>query len=169
MPRPPEPRAPAKSADTDVVDVIDHAALVENILNQIIVDYCAPRQGAFEFMWSVVLDTSVMSFGGKVKVVMAVAHEMHFKLNRDAVHKVMALRNAFAHHASHAHPVLVVGRKPEESTSNRQLWVLEGSGRISRIKRDEAVSEFNVAYRAARDSLVQLRALVREKHKRNDA
>jgi hypothetical protein len=169
MPRPPEPRAPAKSAETDVVDVIDRTALVENILNQIVVDYCAPRRGAFEFMWSVVLDTSIMPFAAKLKVVMAVAHEMQFKLDRDALHKVMALRNAFAHHASNARPVLVVERKPEESTSNRQLWVLEASGKISRIKRDEAISEFNVAYRAARDSLVQLRNLVREKCKRNDA
>jgi len=145
------------------VDVVDRTALIENILNQIIVGYCAPRPPAVEFMWGVVLDTSVMSLGAKVKVVLAVAHELDFKLKREALHKVISLRNAFAHHATDANPVLVIGRKPEESTSYLQLVVLEGTGKIRRMKRDDAFVEFNEAYRTARVSLVSLIDLVRER------
>ncbi len=160
---PPEPSAP------DVVDVIDRAALIENVINQIIVGYCKPRKEAWEFMWSIVLDTSVMSLGAKVKVVMAVSHEMRFKLDKNSLHRVIALRNAFAHHASNAHPVLVVGRTPEEDTSHLQFWVLEASGKISRIKRREAFDEFNAKYRAALESLVQLKSMVGERYERSDA
>ncbi len=160
---PPEPSAP------DVVDVIDRAALIENVINQIIVGYCKPRKEAWEFMWSIVLDTSVMSLGAKVKVVMAVSHEMRFKLDKNSLHRVIALRNAFAHHASNAHPVLVVGRTPEEDTNHLQFWVLEASGKISRIKRHKAFDEFNAAYRTARESLVQLRSMVGERYERSDA
>ena len=159
----PEPSTP------DVVDVIDRASLIENIINQIIVGYCKPRKAAWEFMWSVVLDTSVMSLGAKVKVVMAVSQEMGFNLEKNALHRVIALRNAFAHHASDAHPVLAVGRTPEEDTSYLQFWVLEGSGKILRIKRHEAFAEFNAAYRKARESLVQLKNMVQEKYERSDA
>jgi hypothetical protein len=161
--QPPEPSKP------DVVDVIDRAALIENIINQVIVDYCKPRKDAWEFMWSVVLDTSVMSLGAKVKVVMAVSHEMDFILEKNALHRVIALRNAFAHHASNAHPVLAVGRMPEEDTSYLQFWVLEGSGKISRVKRHEAFAEFNAVYVKARDSLIQLKNLVHERYGHSDA
>lgn len=158
----PEPSAP------DVVDVIDRVAHIENVLNQVIVAYCKPRKDAWEFMWSIVLDTSVMSLGAKVKVVMAVSQEMVFKLDKNSLHRVIALRNAFAHHASNAHPVFVVGRTPEENTSHLQFLVLEGSGKVSRIKRHEAFTEFNAVYRAAHDSLVHLRNMVHERYERSD-
>lgn len=157
---------PSEPSIPDIIDVIDRADLIENIINQIIVDYCKPRKEAWEFMWSIVLDTSVMALGAKVKVVMAVSHEMGFALDRNPLHRVIALRNAFAHHASDAHSVLAVGRTRAEDTSYRELWVLEGSGKVSRIKRDEAFAEFNVAYSAARESLVRLKALI---HERSDA
>lgn len=158
----PEPSAP------DVVDVIDRVALIENVINQVIVGYCKPRKEAWEFMWSIVLDTSVMSLGAKVKVVMAVSQEIGFKLDKNSLHRVIALRNAFAHHASNAHPVLVVGRTTEEDTSYFQFLVLDGHGKVSRVKRHEAFIEFNAVYRAARESLVQLLNMVRERCERSD-
>jgi hypothetical protein len=153
----PEPPSP------DLVDVVDRTALIENLLNQIIASYCAPRKEAWEFMWSVVLDTSVMSLGAKAKVVMAIAQELQFKLKKDPLHRIIALRNAFAHHATNAHPVFVVGKTPEENRSYLQFWVLESSGKIQKLKRHEAFDEFNDQYRSARGSLVALRNLVREK------
>ena len=88
---------------------------------------------------------------------------------QNALHRVIALRNAFAHHSSNAHPVFVVGRTPEESTNHLQFWVLEGSGKVSRVKRAEAFTEFNAAYLAVRESLVQLKNMVHEKLERSDA
>ena len=155
---------PSEPFTPDVIGVIDRAALIENIINQIIVGYSKPRKDAWEFMWSNVLDTSVMSLGAKVKVVMAVAREMGFDLEKNALHRVIALRNAFAHHASDAHPVLAVGRTPREDTSYFQFWALEGSGKISRIKRHEAFTEFNSSYCKAQDSLVQLKNMVHERY-----
>jgi hypothetical protein len=155
---------PSEPSKPDVVDVIDRAALIENIINQIIVGYCKPRKDAWEFMWCIVLDTSVMSLGAKVRVVLAVAHEMGFKLEKDALHRVIALRNAFAHHATDAHPVLAVGRTPEEDTSYFQFLVLDGSRKISRIKRHKAFTDFNSAYCKVRDSLAQLKNMVHERY-----
>ena len=170
MPTISDPKSqPSESSTPDVADVIDRSALIENIINQVIVSYCKPRKEAREFMWSIVLDTSVMSLGAKVKVVMAVSHEMGFSLEQNALHRVMALRNAFAHHSSNAHPVLAVGQTPEEDSSYLQFWVLEGSGKISRVKRHKALDEFNTAYRKARGSLVELNKKVREKFEHGDA
>jgi hypothetical protein len=97
--------------DKDLVDVIDRTALIENILNQVIEAFCEPRQEPFMFFWNVILDSSIMPMGSKVKVVMAIAQEMNVKLDQKSVHSVMSLRNAFAHHPSDSHPVLVVGKR----------------------------------------------------------
>jgi hypothetical protein len=158
----------SQSAISDVVDVVDRVALIENLINQIIVGYCKPRKAAWEFMWSIVLDTSVMSLGAKVKVISAVSHEMNFKLDKDSLHRVIALRNAFAHHASDAHSIVAIGRTPEENSTYFQFWVLEGSGKISRIKRHEAFAEFNVKYRKARESLEKLLRMVKQRFENAD-
>ena len=153
----------------DVVEVIDRTASIENILNQVIVGYCRPRKEAWEFMWSVVLDTSIMPLGAKVKVAMAASQEMRVKLDRDALLSVISLRNAFAHHASYAHPVLVVAANEyEEPTSYNQLWVLGSEGKIRRVKRQEALTEFSKSYVKAKKSLVALNDAIRARYG-NDA
>lgn len=153
----------AEPPSPDLVAVVDRTALIENILNQVITDYCAPRKEAWEFMWSVVLDTSVMPLGAKAKVVMAIAQELEFKLKKEPLHRIIALRNAFAHHATNAHPVFIVGKTPEEDRSHLEFWVLESSGKIQKLKRHQAFDEFNEQYRIAKESLVALRNLVRER------
>jgi hypothetical protein len=141
----------------DVVEVIDRAALVENMFNQVIVGYCRPPRGACEFMWSVVLDTSVMSLGAKVRVVLAVAQEMRIAVEKDALHSVISLRNAFAHHATHAHPVLEVpAKRGDKTVAYKELWVLGSSGKIRRLPRHEALADFTAQYEKARTSLTEL-------------
>lgn len=158
---------PVQSA-ADIVDVIDRIAHIENIINQVIVGYCKPRKEAWEFMWSIVLDTSVMPLGAKAKVVMALSQEIGCTLDKNSLHKVIALRNAFAHHASNAHPVFIVGRTPEENTSLLQILMLDGSGKVSRISRHEAFIQFNAVYQAARESLLKLLNIVRDRCGRSD-
>jgi len=150
--------------DPDVVRVIDRTALIENLLNQVIIGFCRPRNDAWEFMWSVVLDTSVMSLGAKLRVAMATAGEMNLKLDKDALHDVLAMRNAFAHHSSTAHPVLTVGATPDDDRIYNQLWILGTSGNITRKERAAALAEFERAYESARKSLMQLNEAIRAKY-----
>lgn len=143
---------------SDLVIVVDRTALIEKLMNQVILTYCSPRQDARPFMWSIVLDTSVMSIGAKAKVVMAVAQEMNFTLARDAIHKVIELRNAFAHHATDAN--FKIGSDAlGETTVYHEFWILRGSGRLDKKRRNEAFDEFNHAFDKARVSLVELASL----------
>lgn len=140
----------------DVVDVINRTALIENLLNQVIEQYCAPRSDRFAFFWDVVLDSSIMPIGSKAKVAMAVAQCLDVRINKDAVHDVMALRNAFAHHQTGAHPVFVVGKTEAEDSTHFELQIISSSGRITRTNRDDAYAKFNAAYEAAKVALVAL-------------
>jgi hypothetical protein len=151
------------SDQNDLVHVVDRAALIENILNQVIEDFCEPRKEPFMFFWNVILDSSIMPMGSKVKVASAIAQELDVKLEQDALHKVMALRNAFAHHNTGSHPVISVGKTEEDSKIHYELQVLSNSGTLSRKRREDALSEFDAAFRAAKESLVDLKAAIKAK------
>jgi hypothetical protein len=149
------------SDESDLVHVVNRAALIENILNQIIEDFCEPRKDPFMFFWNVILDSSIMPMGSKVKVAAAIAQELKFKLELNALHQVMALRNAFAHHKTGSHPVISAGPNEGGSTVQYELQVLSNSGTLSRKSREHAVSDFNAAFRAAKESLVGLKAAIK--------
>jgi hypothetical protein len=99
---------------SDLVVVVDSTAMIEKLMVRIIFSYCSPRQEVRPFMWNIVLDSGVMPLGGKAKVVMTVAQEMNYKLDKDALHRVLEYRNAFAHHATDAN--LNMGPGPEGET-----------------------------------------------------
>jgi hypothetical protein len=153
----------------DVVDVIIRTALIENLLNQVIEQYCAPRSDRFAFFWSVLLDSSIMPIGSKAKVAMAVAQCVDFKVDKNAIHEVMALRNAFAHHQTDAHPVFVVGKTEVENSSHFELQIISSSGRITRTKRQDAFKQFNKAYTAAKASLIGLLQRIKSETPQNAA
>ena len=90
-----------------------------------------------------------MPMGSKVKVAMAISQRVKRKLDRSALHKVMSLRNAFAHHDLDSHSVIQVDR----GSVRNELQVLDNEGRRTRTERTVAVEQFDVAYDAARESL----------------
>jgi hypothetical protein len=144
------------SRTLDLALVIDRTALIENMLNQVIEGFCAPQKRAFPFFWNVVLDSSIMPLGSKVKVAMAIAQELRVKLDQNALHSVISLRNAFAHHGIGSHPVCSVGMTPEEDRVHYELQVVANSGKVSRMRREAALASFNSSYQDARESLASL-------------
>jgi hypothetical protein len=143
------------SANDDVIHVIDRTALIENLLNQAIEKYCSPRKEAFPLFWSVILDSSIMPMGAKIKVAMAIAQETSIKLKDNSLHDLIMYRNAFAHHAVDAHPTLVVAKNPEQDEVRYMLHIIKYSGRIQQISRDEALNKFDACYDQAKQSLVE--------------
>lgn len=148
--------ANAKSNGTDIALVIDRTASIENMLNQVIEKFCSPRKEVFTFFWGVVLDSSIMTMGAKVKVAMAISQELNTKVNQKALHAVVALRNAFAHHSVNSHPTMSVGKTPEENKSYYARQIISHSGKVSRKTRKSALEDFDIAYKAAKKSLTEL-------------
>jgi len=144
----------------ELAHIIDRTALIENLLNQIIERYCSPRKEVFSFFWQVVLDSSVMPLGAKVKVAMAVSQQIDFKLKADPIHKLVSFRNAFAHHAIDAHPTLIISQNPEQDELHHMLHVISSSGKTSEIRRDNALKEFDKHFEQSKQSLLDLLASV---------
>jgi len=149
--------------DNDVSLIIDRTALIENILNQIIHGYTSPRKDAFEFFWNVVLDSSVMQLGSKIKVAMAISQELNAKLDENSLHKVISYRNAFAHHDTNAHPVITFGKAGDDQI-NYMLHIMKSSGKIKKECRNKALIEFNNNYKKAKESLIVFLDTIKELH-----
>lgn len=154
--------------EQDLVSVINRADHIENLFNQIISDYISPREDSWAFMWHVVLDTSVMTLAAKQKVVMAIAHEMGVNLEKNPLIMVIQLRNSFAHHRTNAHPMLMVGKTPEEDKMYSQLYTLDSNGILNRRRRHEAFEDFTKYYKIANAALLELRNKVSEKYPRKN-
>jgi hypothetical protein len=146
---------PSPLPESDLVVVIDQSANIEKLMTRIIFSYCSPRHDARPFMWNIVLDSSVMSLGAKAKVVMAIAHELDFKFEKDALHRVLELRNAFAHHATDANLSMGVTMDGEVDFFH-EFWILRSSGKLEKKRRKQAFEEFKQAYSKAQQSLVGL-------------
>ncbi|MEJ2452769.1 MAG: hypothetical protein P8103_01240 [Candidatus Thiodiazotropha sp.] len=142
--------------ENDLSTVIERTALIENILNQVIIKHTAPRDEAYGLFWNVILDSSIMPLGSKVKIAMVIAQKIEIKLDQDSLHKVMSFRNAFAHHDLQSHPALAIGKTPEEDKAYYSLQIINNSGRIIRKSRKAALTEFNDNFNSAKESLIKL-------------
>ena len=141
----------------DLTYVVNKTALIENLLDQIIVNFTSPRKDAFFFFWQVILDSTILSLGAKVKTVMAISQECNHKIDQNSLHRVISYRNAFAHNGTNSNPTLMVGATPEEDELHYTLRIIKNSGITERKKRSEAIEEFNNAFQQAKATLMPLR------------
>jgi hypothetical protein len=151
------------SEKSDLIEVIDNAALIENYLDQIITEFYRPApERFFSFQW-ILLNSSVMSLGAKIKVVLAIAHEVDFDINIQPVQEVIRVRNAFAHHSTNAHPVFVVEKKSDEFSQYQELHLINASGKLKKLRRSEAFSAFKNAFEKSSLGLVDLIKFLKSK------
>ena len=149
--------------DNDLAQVIDRTFLIENLMDQIIEKYISPRKESFSFFRNIFLDSSIISLGTKVKLVLLISNEMNLRIDDSSIRTVVRLRNAFAHHGLHAHPVFIVGKTPDEDKSLYELQTITSSLKIKRVSREKGLEEFNEAYQTAKNTLIILKQALEEK------
>ncbi len=140
----------------DINAVVDSTAHIENLLDQIITNYTCPRADARLFFWQIMLDGSILSLGGKIKVVMAISQQCDCKIDQNALHIVIAYRNAFAHQRTDSNPSDISSTGREGGEQHYMLHIINNSGKTEMKKRAEALDEFNKAYLQAEASLKPL-------------
>ena len=141
---------------SDINAVVDSTAHIENLLDQIITNFTRPRAGARLFFWQIMLDGSILSLGGKIKVVMAISQRCDCKIDQNALHIVIAYRNAFAHQRTDSNPSDVSGTGVDGGEQHYMLQIINNSGKTEMKKRAEALDEFNKAFLQAEASLKPL-------------
>jgi hypothetical protein len=142
--------------------VIDRLSTIENNLDQIISNFIRPKESSFHFFWDVMLDSSILPIGSKIRLCVAIAQNLQIKVNPTTLHKLIALRNAFAHQGSNENPIYVIGKTDEDTEAFNALKVISQSGRISLTKREKAFEEFNENYRKSLDILLEIKEKLKE-------
>jgi hypothetical protein len=137
----------------DINDVVDGTAHIENLLDQIIINFTCPRKNARLFFWQIMLDSSILSLGAKIKVVMAISQECDCRIDQNSLHSLMSYRNAFAHQRTDSNPAEVNGARPGESEQHYMLHIINNAGKTEMKNRSEALDEFNEAFTQAKASL----------------
>lgn len=139
--------------ENDTSRVIDRTALIENLLDQIIIKYISPREEIFPFINDVLLDNSIMPIAAKLKVVIFITQVLNLRnFKPQPFYEVFALRNAFAHHSLFSHPTLEIHQNPEDDKPYYQLKIMR-SEKIERMSREKALEKFNREFDSAKESL----------------
>jgi hypothetical protein len=142
--------------DDELAHIVNRTSLIESLLNQAIVEFCNPEKVEFDFFWTVLLNSSIMTIAGKVKVANAISQRLNTKLDNAALQDVMKYRNAFAHHRTNSHPVITVGAAQEVTQVHYTLLIISQSGKVTNERREDALARFDSSCEAAKKSLVGL-------------
>jgi hypothetical protein len=152
----------------DLAAVIDGAAIIELLFDQVILLFYQPQQQ--EHFSALVLSSSVLPLGTKLKIVSGIAAQKKHTLSNDSIHRVLELRNAFAHHSTGANVEIQMPsidsevsiifdenlRPTSDSPLKYFLHVVDGKGRVKKTARDEALSQFQKHQPLARKELERL-------------
>ena len=135
--------------------VIEKANEVERLLDEIIFAQINPNASGQNFVLGNLLHNSIISFAGKVKLVLYINKKHNLgELNRENLHKLLNLRNAFAHNDMWDKFDV---HEPEDENSDKELYIymesMVGNGSIKRIRRDHAHSEVDVLYKSLKKQL----------------
>jgi hypothetical protein len=141
----------------DLPAIVDGAATVENLLDQAIRLFYSPSHA--NHFGTVMLHPSILPLGAKVKLAMAISNEIGVKLNKNALHKVLELRNAFAHHSTNAHPTIHLLADGGQKISH-SLHVIDSQGIVGKLSRAQAAADFVANCQLARATLVALIAKI---------
>lgn len=131
--------------------VIDRFNYIESILTEIITIYINPPSDRHNLLKSVILNTSIVSFASKVKIFCHMnAIEQWIDLKKDSLHRLMQIRNQFAHSGAQW---LIADKDTGECHTCIMLESVSGSGKLERVDSKEALDEFTQLVVELKDKL----------------
>jgi hypothetical protein len=138
--------------------VVELCNQIELYMTAIIEAYVSPRANKEQFLRGFVLNSSVVSFGSKIKLVLAINEQASvIKLDSEEIRKVGDLRNAFAHND------LISGIRMEDPTVQVPdppvtvvIESIAANGRMRTITRDQAFADFMTAHAKAESCLKKM-------------
>lgn len=81
-----------------VGQILDEFNQLEGLISEIITEYVSPVVSKRYFMYSILLNNSITSFGAKIKVLLRINNlGKYVKLRGHDLHRIIGIRNAVAH------------------------------------------------------------------------
>lgn len=138
--------------------VIDQANLIELMMKKVIEAYVQPPKERSEFFSRHVLNNSIVPFAGKIRLIFAINNALSLvRLNKNAFHRLAAIRNAFAHNDVGSGLRVDAPLDPDMPLSTYVVVEsIDGDGSIRTVSRDDAALEFHEAFDVAHKSLEEM-------------
>jgi len=141
--------------------IVERFCELERTVNELLFCFIGPYTDAEDLIRLHLLDNSILSFASKIKLLQVIDRlKGTSHINRDELHRLLAIRNAFAHN--------VVGRNIEveyvpSGLADTYFYIesIKGNGALLRVKRDDAYGEFLALCDSAAVRLAALHAAVR--------
>ena len=133
--------------------IIDQCNELEDLMKAVIEAYVAPSEESAGFFRACLLNNSIVSLGSKIKLIQVINKQRSLiKLDQNQLHRLIAIRNAFAHND------LRTGLrfKVQDRDALIQYVVMEsikGDGSIQKVTRDEAAKEFAQVHKDVKSGL----------------
>ena len=118
--------------------IIHEAGEIENLLDEIITEYFISDLNLVSFFRKAILNTPILEFSKKVKIVSQIAKKENLKFDSEPFHRIMSIRNAFAHNDLSSTLRMNID-------TYEYSWILKSSssdGTYIEIERSEAMKVF---------------------------
>lgn len=143
------------SEEERLVFVIRATNVVETIMKRVISAFIEAPDHRLEFVNSYLLNNSTMSFGAKVKLILAIAKELSLKVDKNAFHVLLSRRNAFAHQ-DHLESVRLMSQPDGTANVSFVVESIKSSGTLEAVTQEQAFSEFMRAQAVVQTDLNKL-------------
>jgi hypothetical protein len=155
------PNLDAFSDRKDIVYVISLFNSVEESLTSLLVRVIDAPKEKEDFLKNVLFNNAILPFSAKVKLFRHLQAANNWpKIDPRAFHRLMHIRNQFAHsQRSHRATVEIDTVKNESRIVDEKIMIrsVTGSGQIVAVDTKEALQEFLQCYYKVSDYLMQLR------------
>jgi hypothetical protein len=130
--------------------VIERANYIEYVLKKILIKYISPPDDRVLFLNDIILNNSMLNFGAKVKAFLYLVEKNKWeKIKQEHFHKIINVRNAFAHCDTVTQNIKITMDDNGCSQVADAYYYLESvksSGKFIQTKREDALHEFTQSY-----------------------
>ncbi len=124
---------------------------IEFQIDNIILDYLSPSK--LGFTRDIILNSSIMPVGNKVKILKTICHELQIKQDFQNLHKLINIRNIFAHGKPYFEDGDMIFKLPE----------IKSDGKILENELDKLHKEFIDLFNEQMQVLIKLHGKIKQK------
>jgi hypothetical protein len=155
------PNLDAFSDRKDVVYVISVFNAVEESLTRLLIRVIAAPKEKEGFLKDILFNNAILPFSAKVKLLRHIQAVNDWpKIDANAFHRLMHIRNQFAHSQRSHHVTVQIDKEKNESRiveDKVMISSVTGSGQLIAVDAKEALEEFAGLYAEVSEYLMQLR------------
>jgi hypothetical protein len=150
-----KPNLDAFSDRRDVIYVITMFNEIEHSLTSILIDEIGAPKEKQGFLKDILFNNAILPFSAKVKLFLHIraAHNWP-KIDANAFHQLMQIRNQFAHSRRIQHVTLAINEAKSEKI---MMSSISGSGELLAVDTAKALDEFTQQWVKVSDYLRELR------------